>query len=76
MWCEATLLLREACISPEMKEEDSLWFISNRTMSSAPSSRMEAELWESTFYSSNSLCSKDQASGLVKHEYRVEVLSV
>lgn len=75
MWCGATLL-REACISPEKKEEDNLPFISNRTTSSAPSSRMEADLWESTLYSSNSLCSKDQALGLVKNESRVEVLSV
>lgn len=73
--CEA-MLLREACISPEMKEEDSIKFVSNRTTSSAPSSRMEADLLESALYSSNRTCSRDQAWGLVKNESRVEVLSV
>lgn len=73
--CEA-MLLREACISPEMKEEDSIRFVSNRTTSSAPSSRMEADLLESALYSSNRTCSRDQAWGLVKNESRVEVLSV
>lgn len=73
--CEATLL-REACISPKMEEEDSIRFVSNRTTSSAPSSRMEANLQESTLYSSNRMCSRDQAWGLVKNESRVEMLSV